>query len=411
VKKIALVSAFCALLFTRPLAAADANDVPKLAGLCAAGNQKSCEKLQAAIRKLTDQALLAKIALESQYGNARQAAVLKLTDQTLLAKIALGDKETKVRQAAVSKLTDQALLVRIAIEPGDIGLRFVALGKLTGPAALARVALEGDGQIRSTAVNWLTDPAALANVALESKDRGVSQAAVRSLIDQALLAKVALESKDEGVSQAAVQKLTDHALLEKVAAESSYWAVRQNAIGKLDEQAALTKAAKEIQDRSLRLQAIAARDPSDPNLNYLAGNLGAPTSDPMQSAARIKLAIREPRIRNRFPLIVFTPQVALRSHGYFGISKGGTMPGESVAFELRQAGQTLAQKTWSTVFPQQTWEFVFLAAHVDATDLLRELLRKAVFTPDDLAELSSSEIPELRQAAQERLAQIQPNAK
>jgi glucokinase len=71
----------------------------------------------------------------------------------------------------------------------------------------------------------------------------------------------------------------------------------------------------------------------------------------------------------------------------------------------------LAQKTWSTVFPQQTLEFVFLAAHVDGTDLLRELLRNATFTPDDLAELSSSEIPELRQAAQERLARIQSNPK
>jgi hypothetical protein len=151
-------------------------------------------------------------------------------------------------------------------------------------------------------------------------------------------------------------------------------------------------------------------NPSDPNLKLMA-YLSVPTSDPMLTAARIRLAIQEPRIRNRFPLIVFEPRISLKSHSYFGIRKGGSMPGESITFELRQAGKTLAQKNWSTVFPQQMWEFVFLAAHVDGTDLLRELLRNAVFTPDDLAELSSSEIPELRQAAQERLAQIRANAR
>ncbi|MGO9093761.1 MAG: hypothetical protein ACLQGV_00920 [Bryobacteraceae bacterium] len=384
-KKNALVSAFCALLFASLLVAADPNDVNRFAGDCAAGDQKACGKLKAAIRKLTDQALLAKIALESQYASARQAAVLKLTDQSLLVKIALQDQQANVRQAAVDSLNDQALLATLAIQSKYTPVRVAAINKLTDQVLLARIAIEGEGWPPSEAL--------------------------RKLTDQAMLAKVAIQSKSQSAGFDAVRKLTDKALLDRVAAEARDQHVRESAVAKLEEQAGLAEAAKQVQDRSLRLQAIAAMEPSGPNLKPLAGYLGAPTSDAMESAARIKLAIREPRIRNRFPLIVFAPQVSLRSHGYFGISKGGTMPGESVAFELSQAGQTLAQRTWSTVFPQQTWGFAFLAAKVDATDLLRELLRNAVFTPDDLAELSSSEIPELRQAAQERLAQIQSKTK
>ena len=77
------------------------------------------------------------------------------------------------------------------------------------------------------------------------------------------------------------------------------------------------------------------------------------------------------------------------------------MPGESVSFVLSQDQETLAAKDWSTEFPQVTTTSLlrFARANVHGEDLLAELLHHSAFTQDDLAELSSSEIPELRYAA------------
>jgi hypothetical protein len=56
------------------------------------------------VYKLTDQALLAKIAAEDRDSDVREAAVRELTDQVPLAKIAAEDKCGYVRQAAQNRL-------------------------------------------------------------------------------------------------------------------------------------------------------------------------------------------------------------------------------------------------------------------------------------------------------------------
>jgi len=102
-------------------------------------------------------------------------------------------------------------------------------------------------------------------------------------------------------------------------------------------------------------------------------------------------------------------QYELASESY---SPFGEVGGESVSAILRQDGIKLAEKDWITHFPSSIARSVFyLQAHVDGKELLGELLNNPAFTKDDLAELSSSEIPELRLAAQQRLAEIQNIAK
>lgn len=230
-------------------------------------------------------------------------------------------------------------------------------------------------------------------------------AAVRKLTDQALLAKVAVGDENGGVGQAAVGRLTGQAALAKVAFEGKASSVRIAAIGKLTDQTALAKVAENGGDRSVSAAAIAAMDDSNPALKREAGNLGASTDDAIVSVARIKLAIQEPRIRNRFPRIVLMARVfpIWQGYGVYG-NILARMDGEDVTFVLSQAGKTLAQKHWSTDFPGSMPESgmpgrTVLPAKVHGGDLLAELLHNAVFTPDDLAELSSSEILMVRQAA------------
>ena len=59
-----------------------------------------------AVKKLTDQRVLAEIAKNDGDWNASQAAVEKLTDQTLLADLAKTSRKwIHVREAAVKKLS------------------------------------------------------------------------------------------------------------------------------------------------------------------------------------------------------------------------------------------------------------------------------------------------------------------
>lgn len=79
-------------------------------------NETNKEKV-AKVMRITDQKLLAKIAVEDKDGIIRSAAVGKLTDQTLLTKIAVEDDYYWVRETALKKITNQALLVKL-IESG-----------------------------------------------------------------------------------------------------------------------------------------------------------------------------------------------------------------------------------------------------------------------------------------------------
>jgi len=293
-----LVSGLCALVFTNIFAVPNPNGVERLIGDCARGQRTACNKLRVAVADLTDQALLAKIAVQLRDG-------------------AVSD----IRKDAVEKLTDQGVL-----------------------------------------------------------------------------AQVAIEDKDEVVRRAAVDRLTDQATLAKIAVEDKYEVSRRAAVGRITNQAFLAKISERAEDRFVRAVAIAALDGSNPALKRLAGDLGTETWDSVRSVARIKLAIQEPRIRNRHPGIVFAPSVSPHSLSYFAPNGGqANKQGESVTFVLSEAGDTLAKQNWSSDFPKGTDTLAFLAASVNNESLLVELFHR--FTQSDLAELSTSEIVEVRKAA------------
>ena len=391
-RRYALVSALCVVLFTNILVAATAEEIEKLSNKCARGEHKACEKFRIAVGELTDQALLANIAVVEKDANIRKTAVLKLTDQVLLWKITVSDNSESVRLAAVGKLTNQeqlALTATMNMNP-DVG---------------------------EAAVQRLADQAILAKVAVNATDWNVRSAAVKKLTGQALLAKIATEDKHSGVSLTAIDMLTDQMLLAKIAIGNNSPVVRDAVFRKLTNQTLLTRLAAEDMNRDVRLRAIAAMDESNPAIKHFAGDLHNSSLNPIESIARIKLAVQEPHIRNRFPGILLTVSYSniFQSYGEFGIK---SVTGESVSFVLSQTGKVLAKREWKTVFPT-TFKFglgsqstpIFLPAEVHGEELLAELLRNKEFTQDDLAGLSSSEIPELRLVALQKHAEIQNNPK
>jgi len=83
-----------------------------------------------AVRKLTDRALLATIALTDPDSSVRSAAVWRLEDQEVLTRVALTDPDVQIRMTAVRKLTDTALLSRISKDDADWWVRRDAQDRL-----------------------------------------------------------------------------------------------------------------------------------------------------------------------------------------------------------------------------------------------------------------------------------------
>jgi Ankyrin repeat len=120
--------------------------------------------------------------------------------------------------------------------------------------------------------------------------------------------------------------------------------------------------------------------------------------------ARCKLAVREPVMQARFPGLFCVSDISeltqLYNHGF------ADMKGEQVTISLKLGDKSLASATWSTVFPQTASAKVFQGiasgsvgfkgADVSIADLLKRLFARNHFTPEDLAQLGSSKISEVR---------------
>ena len=214
------------------------SDQAKLAKIALeAGDGSVREK---AVEKINDQALLAKFALGSDFA-VHRVATEKLTDQTPLAKIAVEDKNCFVRKAATKKLTDQAVLSKIALEDKDWLTRVAAVEKLADQSLLAKIAWQdSDSGVRRAAVDKLTDQSMLAKIAVKSEDRIIRYDSIRKIISQEHLAEVAIEATDYSVTTYAVEKLNDQALLAKIAVEGN-----GSALEKLSDSVLLLKVAFE----------------------------------------------------------------------------------------------------------------------------------------------------------------------
>ena len=96
-------------------------------------------RLRAVQEVVTDQTVLAVVAVEDEDGDVRLAAVEKLTDQDLLAGIVMGQYVgERVREAAVDELTDYGVLAKVTLAR-TAGSR-AAARKLPDEAALATLA-------------------------------------------------------------------------------------------------------------------------------------------------------------------------------------------------------------------------------------------------------------------------------
>lgn len=228
-----------------------------------------CEPDLKTVEKTTDQAKLAKIAMNAEYPGVREAAVEKLADQSLLAKVVWenSDESPRIRLLAVKKLTDQAVLAKIAMKTEEWNVCLAAVEKISDQAVLTKIAEEDPGmKIRKAAAvkKERAEQARLKKASermlvafcdgnMEGEDSGVRLAAVKKLTDQAALAKLAMEDKEWCVRCTAIETLADQALLAKVAVETKYPDARRTAYYKLSEAGNLAEFSTNTKNPTTRL--------------------------------------------------------------------------------------------------------------------------------------------------------------
>ncbi len=225
-------------------------------------NSNKRDLLKDIIARLTNQVLLEKLAVDAQPELGGYAAAAGLTDQKRLARLAFDDKACQIRGVVVRKLNDQVLLAKIAMEVQDtkddraVRIGRQAADKLTNEVLLAEMGM----WVRPEWTRKVTDQALLARIAMKSAYDEVREVAVEQLATQASLAKLAIEASDDYVRHKAADKLTDQALLAQVAVAATDTEIRNNAVGCLTNLDLLAKIAVSDKREGVRKRAVHSLD-------------------------------------------------------------------------------------------------------------------------------------------------------
>jgi hypothetical protein len=232
-----------------------------------------------ALMKESNQALLAKIAVENHDADMREAAEQRVKDRIILErqreesqrrlnnlkeeksqanllKSALGDSWWAVREAAVSLLNDQSALAKVVIESSESEIRNAAAQKLNSQDAIAMVVISvKDTEIRKTFFNKLTDQSALAKVVIGTNDSEIRNMAFVKLNDQNALAEVLANIQDDDVHEKVIEKLRKQLGLNNLGANDIATGILKAVIERSNDQSLLSDLARGYKNFDIRLLA------------------------------------------------------------------------------------------------------------------------------------------------------------
>jgi len=194
-----------------------------------------------AIKNLTNQKLLFDVAINTSLV-AQRAAIEKLTDQSKLAEVAKIDSNHG--SAAVRMLTDHAMIIDVAKNARVATTRWEAIEKLIDQNVLSDIAKNTDVEWIGEMIvnNKLTDQDLLADVAKSAKADKVKRYAVWKLNDQNLLADVAKNTDNWEILFDIADKLTNKCLAQEI-----YIDIAKNA----DKRDIQFRAAEKIADQNI----------------------------------------------------------------------------------------------------------------------------------------------------------------
>lgn len=211
-------------------------------------------KINAGVRKISNQNKLYEIATTAYHGSVKTTAVECITDEALLAKLALGSPGS-VGEAAVKRIKNKNLMYDIALRSKDWKVSEAAAGMIEDQALLGKMAMTAAHErARRSAVNRIEDQEVLARIALESADKWTADDAARRVRAPEQALRVAMSNRECAVHGA--YAVSDPAARLKIALEAPTRDARAAAISKLDDALALRQIACGASSNEERQEAV-----------------------------------------------------------------------------------------------------------------------------------------------------------
>lgn len=320
-----------------------------------------------AAKRLTSQETIAKVALEDRSAFTRSAVIELITDQRVLAKIAMEDRSRLVFEAAVKRLEDQDALSEVALKHSDEAMRMVATRHLTNQAVLAKIALNDKCPgVRARAIERLTNQEVLKNIVKDTSNLAQSKTAAQPWATRIL--ESALGTSNLALSKTAAQQLTDQAILEEVAVGDLHQHVRCIAVSKLDNPGMLLDLAEKGERH-------------------------------IGEIAKVRLAFLQEEVASRVQASVEVEIMEIcESYSYWGGGGEVTVWGEDLSVDVLDGEAKIAGTRTSTCFPQtlKAYELDHKPAEpMDVMSLLEKSLEYEGFDDVDFdAVAKNTEVPE-----------------
>ncbi len=231
------------------------NDQNKLADIAISDTRKDQRKT--AVEKITDQNLLARVALLSDE-EISLIAIEKISDQKILADVIIQNRYKLFSKPMIERITDQEALADIALKAGDSEAGRSAVEKLSDQPVLANLVIEKDlsEEMRMKAIGKLNDQQLLAKLITDADfDLGTQEVIFRKINDPQLLVVIALSARpgNTKIGVNAAQQIADQSDLFKIVMESQNIVVRRVAYLKLNDPTLLARLAKEPKDPAVRI--------------------------------------------------------------------------------------------------------------------------------------------------------------
>ena len=160
------------------------------------------------VEKTTDDEKLVSIAERSEFSDVRAAAIRKIESVEILTKL-LTYSDDFLRSHAVKRISDQKTIARVAQEDSSLKVREAAIVVLTDREILTRLALfDADPLIRICAITRIDDQTVTEKIAREDASSIVRATAVGKLVNSDVLSFVAENDSDSLVRQGALRRNT-----------------------------------------------------------------------------------------------------------------------------------------------------------------------------------------------------------
>ncbi|MGC2062407.1 MAG: hypothetical protein WA610_05465, partial [Thermodesulfovibrionales bacterium] len=213
---------------------------------------------RAAVEKLTDQTLLAKLAVEARWLDVRVAAIGKVSDQPLLHQWSEKEPQAAIRQAAVWQISEDGFLLQRLPAESSASVRGTIIETLREKGSLRRVALtayhqENREQAMQRLQKGLQDPAPDVVGAHENLERRVK--ALADETDNGILLTLVFEGEFDVLRAGAARRLSDPAALEQASLRVTNRDVLKILLAKLEDKTMLKRIAAGASDRPMRLAA------------------------------------------------------------------------------------------------------------------------------------------------------------